>query len=129
MAEIRTKRIYVATTPEDGRRILVDRLWPRGVSTKDADLDDWVRELAPSNALRTWFDHDPEKFEAFGRKYARELREQERIIGRELERAIKRSGGVLTLLYAAKDETHNHAMVLREVMETYVDGVRERLGM
>jgi uncharacterized protein YeaO (DUF488 family) len=107
------KRAYEKPAPDDGTRILIDRLWPRGVKKADAAVDDWVKELAPSTALRQWFGHDPERWQEFRERYTTELREHpdelERL--RELARA-----STVTLVYSAYDEAHNNAIVLRDVL-------------
>lgn len=112
-AHLRLKRAYAAPAPEDGRRILVDRLWPRGVSKARAALDDWMKDLAPSPELRRWFGHDPARWEEFRRRYQRELEDQGARLGqlRDMARA-----GPVTLVFAARDEAHNEAVVLREVL-------------
>lgn len=110
-----TKRIYEAPSAGDGFRILVDRLWPRGVRKEDAKLDDWMKSLAPSSSLRKWFDHRPDRFEAFARRYREALENDVEI----LERLRKLSETKrVTLLYAAKDTAINHAVVLRDVLQT-----------
>ncbi|WP_248910264.1 DUF488 domain-containing protein [Halocatena marina] len=109
-----TKRIYEAAEPEDGIRVLVDRLWPRGISKEDADLDRWIKEVAPSDELRRWFDHDRERWDEFNRRYQTELTHHQDIIGESRELADEET---VTLLYAAKDEVHNNAIVLKEVIE------------
>ena len=111
--DIRLKRAYDPAAPTDGYRVLIDRLWPRGVARKRADLDDWEKELAPSTELRQWFAHDPTRFEEFRRRYIDELRcERPRLS------ALRRRArdGTLTLVYAAHDEEHNDAVVLSEVL-------------
>jgi uncharacterized protein YeaO (DUF488 family) len=110
---IRIKRIYEAASPSDGRRILVDRLWPRGMSKEHARLDGWEKGVAPSDDLRRWFQHKVERWPGFQERYRAELKEK----GSELDTlaALARSG-VLTLLYGAADEAHNNAMVLRDVL-------------
>lgn len=108
------KRIYDDPSGEDGYRILVDRLWPRGVSKEVAKLDEWLKEIAPSTELRKWFDHDPKKFDEFADRYKGELTRKEKVIDRLLETAEEQN---VTLLYAAKDEEHNHALVLKEFLE------------
>ncbi len=112
--DIRIKRIYEAPSSGDGFRVLVDRLWPRGVSKEEARLDEWLKEIAPSSELRRWFDHDPEKFDEFRKRYEAELAEKEEAV--ELLESAAEEDGTLTLLYAAKDETHNHAVVLRDFL-------------
>lgn len=107
---IRLKRAYDDPAEADGFRVLVDRLWPRGVSKGAAALDRWMKEVAPSDELRRWFDHDPEKWDEFRRRYEHELS------GRDEEVDFlkqKSREGTLTLVYAAKDTEHNDAVVLR----------------
>jgi uncharacterized protein YeaO (DUF488 family) len=107
------KRAYERPSSEDGLRILVDRLWPRGLKKEEAALDRWLKDLAPSTELRKWFGHDPDRWAEFKRRYTRELREQPELLG-EL-RTLARDGRV-TLIYAAHDQLHNDAVVLREVL-------------
>lgn len=112
-AAIRIKRAYEAPTRADGYRVLVDRLWPRGVAQKQLVLDAWHRELAPSDALRRWFAHDPERWEEFVSRYQEELRASE--ASALLEDLARRArAGTVTLVYAARDEQHNNAVVLRD---------------
>jgi uncharacterized protein YeaO (DUF488 family) len=111
--DVQTKRIYEPSTPADGHRVLVDHVWPRGVSRQRAALDEWARELAPSDELRTWFDHVPERFDTFRQRYRAELaKEPERVD------ALREWGrkGRLTILYAARDQEHNQAVVLAELL-------------
>ena len=112
-AHVRLKRAYDAAEAADGTRILVDRLWPRGVSKQEAALDDWMKDIAPSTELRQWFGHEPSRWAEFQRRYKAELRGH----AAELERlrgiAAK---GALTLVYGARDEVHNDAVVLRDVL-------------
>lgn len=110
---IATKRIYDEASNGDGHRVLVDGMWPRGVRKADARLDDWRKDLAPSKALRQWFDHDPEKFDGFRRRYRDELKDREDALDELLDAA---GGQTLTLLFAARDTEHNHAVVLRDVL-------------
>ena len=110
---IRMKRAYEPPATDDGVRILVDRLWPRGVKKTKAGIDRWFKEIAPSTALRKWFGHDPARWQEFRRRYTAELRGQP---GRVAElRAIARRRSV-TLVFAARDELHNDAVVLRDVL-------------
>ena len=111
--DIRLKRVYLAPSPEDGVRVLVDRLWPRGVRKADAAIDRWDKEVAPSTELRRWFGHDPRHWEEFRRRYRAELSSNAALVD-EL-RAIA-SKGRLTLVYAARDELHNEAVVLRDML-------------
>lgn len=111
--DIRLRRAYEPAAPADGYRVLIDRLWPRGLSRERAKLDEWDRELAPSTELRRWFAHEPSRFEEFRRRYVDELRGQRRTLA-DLRRRAR--GGPLTLVYAAKDTEHNDAIVLRDVL-------------
>lgn len=109
---ISIKRVYDGKSPGDGRRILVDRLWPRGISKAELTFDVWAKDLAPSPSLREWFGHLPERFPEFSRRYIDELKEN-----RELDAVIPGdSEGQITLLYAAKDPIHNHAAVLAQYL-------------
>jgi uncharacterized protein YeaO (DUF488 family) len=111
--DVRVKRIYEPAEPGDGYRVLVDRLWPRGVSRERARLDEWARELAPSDELRRWFGHEPDRFDEFRSRYLVELKDQ----GEEVAELRQRArSGPLTLLYAARDEQHNEAVVLAELL-------------
>ena len=107
------KRAYVPAAASDGSRVLIDRLWPRGVTKTEAHIDLWVKDLAPSTELRKWFGHDPEKWTEFQQRYRAELKGKE---GLPDIRALSRKGTV-TLVYGAKDEQHTHALVLKEVLE------------
>lgn len=111
---MRCRRIYQPPRHDDGRRVLVDGLWPRGVRRTDAALDEWLKEVAPSPALRRWFAHAPERFEAFAERYRAELVGNP---GLERLRGMA-SQGTITLLYAARDERHNHARVLAELLNS-----------
>lgn len=112
-ADLRLKRAYERPNQNDGKRVLVDRLWPRGVSKADASIDEWLKDLAPSTELRKWFGHDPDRWEEFRRRYAKEIQGHPEFLAhlRELAR-----GGPLTLVYSARDEIHNDAVVLRDVL-------------
>lgn len=113
MIRFMLKRIYQAAGPGDGYRVLVDRLWPRGVARADADLDEWCRDVAPSADLRTWFGHRPERYQEFSRRYREELDAS----GAASRLADRLSGQpVVTLLVAAKDQEHSHGQVLLEVL-------------
>lgn len=111
--DIRLKRAYVTPSRDDGVRVLVDRLWPRGVLKLDAAIDHWLKELAPSTELRKWFGHDPSRWDEFQRRYKSELAGKTALLD-EL-RAIARRGR-LTLVFAARDECHNQAVVLRDIL-------------
>jgi uncharacterized protein YeaO (DUF488 family) len=114
-AEIRIKRIYDPPARSDGERILVDRLWPRGIKRDDAELDAWLKDVAPSAALRRWFGHDPQKWTEFKRRYIAELTHNP--AAAELRKAVAASKSV-TLLFAAKDNLHNNAAVLRDFLRS-----------
>ncbi|HEX5309060.1 MAG TPA: DUF488 family protein [Solirubrobacteraceae bacterium] len=111
--DVRLKRAYEPATASDGYRVLIDRLWPRGVSRERAKLDQWERELPPSTELRQWFGHDPSRFEEFRRRYIEELRHHRSRIS-ELRRRARQ--GTLTLVYSARDSEHNDAVVLADVL-------------
>jgi uncharacterized protein YeaO (DUF488 family) len=111
--DVRLKRAYEPAASSDGYRVLIDRLWPRGVKREEAQLDEWARELAPSAELRRWFGHDPEKFAEFRRRYADELAAQEQKLRQLRRRARERT---LTLVYGARDTEHNDAVVLAEIL-------------
>ena len=110
---VRLKRAYEPPDPDDGTRVLVDRLWPRGVRKADAAVDLWLKDLAPSTALRKWFGHDPARWQAFRERYAEELRQRPEALSQIRELARK---GPVTLVYSAHDEAHNDAVVLRELV-------------
>lgn len=115
MAGINIKRAYEPTAKSDGCRILVDRLWPRGIKKEESHFDLWMKEIAPSNELRKWFNHETEKWEEFKKKYLAELKDAPALD--ELLKLIKKHKTV-TLVYSAKDEQHNQAIVLKEFLET-----------
>ncbi len=111
---IRTKRVYLPPEPGDGTRVLVDRLWPRGLKKADAAIDLWLKEVAPSRELRAWFGHDPEKWPEFVRRYHAELEQRPEAVERLLALA---GSGPLTLLFAARDPEHNNAVALKAYLE------------
>ena len=111
--DIRIKRVYEAPAKDDGYRILVDRLWPRGISKEEAHVDEWLKEIGPSNELRKWFGHEPPKYLEFKKRYEQELHGQPELLKHIRDLAKKQR---LTLVYSAKDEEHNQAVVLREVL-------------
>jgi|SRR3954468_3913045 uncharacterized protein YeaO (DUF488 family) len=111
--KIKIKRVYEEPSKDDGMRILVDRLWPRGLTKQKADIDLWLKDIAPSTELRKWFSHDPEKWKEFRKRYNEELKkntEQIKILKEQLKK------GIVTLVYGAKDEEHNEALVLKELL-------------
>jgi uncharacterized protein YeaO (DUF488 family) len=111
---IRIKRAYDKPVKEDGTRILVDRLWPRGITKEDAAITDWAKALAPTTELREWFGHDPALWQEFQKKYRAELKNNEAV---EAFIEEHQQTKVLTLIYAAKDEAHTHAIVLQHYLE------------
>src|SRR5699024_5242326 len=115
---VKLKRIYEEASKNDGARILVDRVWPRGISKEKANLDEWLKEIGPSTELRKWFNHDPEKYNEFKEKYKKEIEEgkQKEELDNMKEISKKESSHV-TLLYAAKDKKHNQAQVLKELID------------
>ena len=118
LAGIRLKRVYDRALPEDGFRILVDRLWPRGMTRGQARIDLWTTEFAPSNELRRWFNHEAQKWEGFEQRYREELSEHRSGL-RDLARQI-RNYGTVTLLFGARDTEHNQAVVLKKVLEEII---------
>lgn len=119
---IRVERVYDAPGPEDGTRVLVDRLWPRGIAKSAATWTHWMKEVAPSHELRKWFGHDPQKWRTFLVRYHEELSEKRSALAPLLELV---ASGAVTLLYAARDQRYNHAVALKEFLEAYEDaGVR-----
>jgi len=112
-ANVRLKRAYESPSANDGTRVLVDRLWPRGVAKADAAVDVWLKDLAPSTALRKWFGHDPARWPEFRKRYAEELRQHPELFYQLRDRA---RAGPVTLVYSAHDELHNDAVVLRDLV-------------
>ena len=115
LALIRTKRVYEPPSPEDGYRILVDRLWPRGLSKESAMIDLWLKEIAPSDALRKWFAHDPKKWPEFKRRFEKEMDKKEEAVS-TLKR-IEKEKRKITLVYGARDQEHNNAEFLRDFLQ------------
>lgn len=115
MTTVRVRRVYDEARPDDGARVLVDRLWPRGVSKERAHLDEWCKEIAPSNELREWYGHDPERYDEFARRYQQELKEPERAAAfTHLQELAQRP---LTLLTATKDVKISQAAVLAGLLD------------
>jgi uncharacterized protein YeaO (DUF488 family) len=112
--ELKLKRVYEAPRKDDGTRILVDRLWPRGLTKKKAKVDLWLKEIAPSTELRKWFGHDPKKWRSFRQRYQTELKQHADQL-KLLKRKLKE--GTVTLIYGARDQEHNEALVLKEFLE------------
>ena len=113
MMDVSIKRAYEPATASDGYRVLIDRIWPRGITREEAHLDEWARDLAPSAELRRWFGHDPARFLEFRRRYTEELGMHEEKL-RELRRRARKAE--LTLVYGARDTEHNDAVVLADVL-------------
>lgn len=112
---LKTKRVYEKKDPGDGKRILVDRLWPRGLTREEAAIDEWMKDLAPSDELRRWFGHKPEKWAGFRERYIGELSSPDKAgLLEKVARTARQS--TVTMLYAAKDVEHNNAEVLREII-------------
>jgi uncharacterized protein YeaO (DUF488 family) len=116
---IRLKRIYEQSSGQDGFRVLIDRLWPRGLRKNEVRLDLWLKEIAPSDELRKWFSHDPEKWEEFRKRYLEELELKEEYVEKLIEKAKEND---LILLYAAKNEDFNNAAVLKEYLDSRLKG-------
>ncbi|HUX35820.1 MAG TPA: DUF488 domain-containing protein [Candidatus Paceibacterota bacterium] len=112
---IKIKRVYEKAAKEDGERILVDRLWPRGLTKRKAGVDLWLKEIGPSTELRKWFGHDPERWSGFKTRYMRELKAKKELLD-IVKNKSKRS--TVTLLYGAKDTEHNEALVLKKYLDT-----------
>jgi uncharacterized protein YeaO (DUF488 family) len=113
---IKLKRVYENPSPKDGSRILVERLWPRGLTKERASVDLWLKDVAPSPELRKWFGHDPARWERFQRRYRQELREKEDAIQLLKQKAKE---GAVTLVYAARDEEHNGALALKRILQSH----------
>lgn len=114
MSKIKVKRAYEPPEKSDGARVLVDRLWPRGISKSSAGIDLWLKEIAPTGALRKWFSHDPAKWNQFRKRYAAELARRSAAVA-QLQQWI--SQGTVTLVYGARDERYNNAVALKEYLE------------
>ena len=114
---IKIKRAYEKPTEDDGYRILVDRLWPRGVAKNKAKIDLWLKQVSPSNELRKWFSHDSEKWNEFKKKYHSELKSEK--ISLQKIKQIEKENKIITLVYAAKDDIHNNAIVLADELKNW----------
>ncbi len=110
---VKIKRIYDPVSSSDGKRVYIDRLWPRGLKKSEAVFDEWLKEISPSNELRKWFGHDPAKWQEFKKRYRKELGGKEDLIDR-LKKEAKRK--IVTLLYSAKETEHNNAVALKEFL-------------
>lgn len=115
---VQLKRIYEEVENKDGVRVLVDRIWPRGMSKKEAHLDHWMKKIGPTNDLRKWFGHDPSKYNDFKKRYKQELDfDEQQLELKILKELNKKHNGNLTLLFAAKDEENNQAKVIKEILD------------
>lgn len=114
---VKLKRIYEDAAQNDGKRILVDRIWPRGVSKEKAKLDEWFKEIGPSDDLRKWFNHEDDKFTEFERRYRKELQDGEQKAAYDALKDIQKENKTITLLYGAKNEKHNQAVVLKNMLD------------
>ena len=112
--DIEIKRVYEPASKDDGYRVLVDRLWPRGMKKEEVEFDLWLREVAPSNSLRKWYGHDPERWEEFKKRYARELEDKKELV-EQIESKAKDEK--VTLLFSSKEEHNNNAQALKEYIE------------
>ncbi len=115
---IRIKRVYEKPLKDDGKRILIDRLWPRGLKKEDARIDEWIKEIAPSNELRKWFSHDPNRWDEFKYRFFAELHGHRQLIDGIISTAKK---GTVTLLFGSKEERFNNAVALKEYIEKRMD--------
>src|SRR5690625_2386076 len=119
---VKLKRVYEEEAKSDGKRILVDRIWPRGISKQKANLYEWLKEIGPSKELRKWFGHDPNKFDEFKKKYKKELQDGKQKASYDQLKNIQKENSTITLVYAAKDEENNQALVLKEMLEAHETG-------
>ena len=119
---VKIKRVYDLPVPNDGKRVLVDRLWPRGIKKTKANIDDWLKDIAPSNELRAWYGHEPAKWQEFRKRYLQELKNNPEPVARLRQEGRK---GTLTLLYGAKDGEHSNAAVLRDLLGRKTASSRE----
>ena len=120
---VKIKRVYEPASAEDGKRILIDRLWPRGMKKEEAKIDEWLKEIAPSTELRKWFAHDPEKWQEFKKRYRQELKDKAEILERLRKEAQKET---VTFLFSAHDTEHNNAVALKEVIGQHTRGEKPR---
>ncbi len=111
---VKIKRVYDPVSADDGKRVLIDRLWPRGITKEKAHVDEWMKEIAPSTGLRIWFSHDPAKWQEFRKRYRKELEDHAALLEKLRAEAKK---GTVTLVFASKDVEHVNAVVLKELLE------------
>ncbi len=119
---IKVKRVYDPPARGDGKRILVDRLWPRGLKKENAKMGEWLKEIAPSDGLRKWFSHDPSKYQEFKKRYRKELKGKSELLEKIRSEAKK---GTVTLIFSAKDPEHNNATALKEILVDHRHGEAE----
>jgi uncharacterized protein YeaO (DUF488 family) len=112
---MRIKRVYDSPSKEDGKRILVDRLWPRGITKDKASIDEWLKDIAPSNELRRWFSHDPSKWNEFKKRYRKELQNKPALL-EQVKKEVKIKN--VTFVFSARDTRYNNAVALKEILET-----------
>ncbi len=123
MGPIRLKRVYEEPSPDDGPRILVERLWPRGLSKERAEVDLWIKDVAPSPELRRWFNHIPDRWDEFKKRYVAELHANQKSLDELREKC---RDGPVTFVYASRDKTHNSAVVLKAYLERNEPGRKSR---
>src|SRR5699024_12083271 len=117
---VKLKRVYEKEANDDGKRILVDRVWPRGVSKEKAYLYEWLKEIGPSKELRPWFNHDSDMFQEFKKKYKAELQDGDQKARYDKLKAIQKENNTITLIFSAKDEENNQAQVLKDMLESHL---------
>ena len=110
---LKIKRIYEPSSPEDGKRIYIDRLWPRGMKKSEVAMDEWLKDISPSAELRKWFAHDPAKYAEFKKRYKKELEKKAEVLAR-IKRDVRQ--GTVTLLFSARDEEHSNAAAMKEIL-------------
>ncbi|MGE5421038.1 MAG: DUF488 domain-containing protein [Chloroflexota bacterium] len=118
---IRIRRIYDPAAEAEHYKVYIDRLWPRGISKENAGWDEWVREISPGNELRKWFNHDPEKWAEFKRRYRKELVQKQDIL--QKLKNLEKKHGTLTLLYSSREEKYNNAVALKEILDKSIPGI------
>jgi uncharacterized protein YeaO (DUF488 family) len=120
---LKIKRVYDPPSRDDGKRILVDRLWPRGLKKENARIDEWIKEIGPSTELRKWFSHDPEKWEEFKRRFFKELQKNGETVDRVIATAKK---STVTLLFGSREERYNNALALKEFIESRISASKRK---
>ena len=120
---IKIKRVYDHPSPDDGKRILIDRLWPRGLKKEDVRIDEWLKEISPSNELRKWFNHDPKKWNEFKKRFFTELNGKQDIVEKILGSARK---GTITFLFGSKEKRFNNAVALKQYIDARMDVLKPK---